>query len=307
MISAGEFVQKSLELHLFFLRIMKEHSFFLEAGFIPKDQALARTAEAFKNKFNQLLKQAVELANGNVSEKILRSGEVVTDNTIAAEEKTEELSGIDIDIELTRRELRLRSGRGNPSLETKVEQLNAAAIRETRALIDFKTLLLNRKLECSLFTWHFPLLIEHLLEEAEFYVEHLAKLQERIAPDPRQEIVGEKVFWDDIMGEHAQFISHLLDPTEKTLIAQADTFARVFARLKQQAQRFQRSCRTGRRLQGLVAEEMRATRSLRNFKSTGEELILACQVRSIIIPLLADHVLREANHFLNILEQFTDR
>ena len=45
----------------------------------------------------------------------------------------------------------------------------------------------------------------------------------------------------------------------------------------------------------LMREEIRATRDIRNFKRTGEELILACQVRSIIIPLLADHILREAN------------
>ncbi|NLB53147.1 MAG: DUF2935 domain-containing protein, partial [Syntrophomonadaceae bacterium] len=36
-------------------------------------------------------------------------------------------------------------------------------------------------------------------------------------------------------------------------------------------------------------------------KNTANELILDCQIRSIIIPLLADHVLREANHFFRLL------
>lgn len=37
MLSSMDFVRQSLELHLFFARIMKEHSFFLQAGFTPKD------------------------------------------------------------------------------------------------------------------------------------------------------------------------------------------------------------------------------------------------------------------------------
>jgi hypothetical protein len=50
-ISNRDFVRLSLELHLFFLRIMKEHSFFLAAGFLPKDEGLALRA----NNFNEQL------------------------------------------------------------------------------------------------------------------------------------------------------------------------------------------------------------------------------------------------------------
>lgn len=41
MINDQRYVILSLELHLFFARIMKEHSLFLEAGFTPKDFSLA--------------------------------------------------------------------------------------------------------------------------------------------------------------------------------------------------------------------------------------------------------------------------
>ena len=37
----------SLELHLFFTRIMKEHSFFLKAGFVGKDVQLIEQAGEF--------------------------------------------------------------------------------------------------------------------------------------------------------------------------------------------------------------------------------------------------------------------
>ena len=47
------------------------------------------------------------------------------------------------------------------------------------------------------------------------------------------------------------------------------------------------------------------TVKFRDFKVTGEEGILNCKVKSIIIPLLADHVVREANHFIRILKTFS--
>ena len=44
------------------------------------------------------------------------------------------------------------------------------------------------------------------------------------------------------------------------------------------------------------------TIQLRNFKKAGTEGISNCEIRSIIVPLLADHVLREANHYIRLLE-----
>ena len=44
--------------------------------------------------------------------------------------------------------------------------------------------------------------------------------------------------------------------------------------------------------------------SLRDFKKTARDLIEECKIKSIIHPLLADHVYREADHFLTIIDMF---
>lgn len=44
-----------------------------------------------------------------------------------------------------------------------------------------------------------------------------------------------------------------------------------------------------------------ATKRLKDFKTAGTKGILDCKIQSIIVPLLADHVLREANHYLCIM------
>ena len=66
MISRVEYATLSLELHLFFGRIMKEHSLFLEAGFTPKNTKLSKEAEHYKVSFEKFLLDAVKLSNGRI-------------------------------------------------------------------------------------------------------------------------------------------------------------------------------------------------------------------------------------------------
>ena len=44
------------------------------------------------------------------------------------------------------------------------------------------------------------------------------------------------------------------------------------------------------------------TVKFRGFKESTIRGIAGCKIRSIALPLLADHVLREANHYIRILQ-----
>ncbi|WP_348982845.1 DUF2935 domain-containing protein [Desulfosporosinus sp. Sb-LF] len=71
----------------------------------------------------------------------------------------------------------------------------------------------------------------------------------------------------------------------------ADEFADLFTLLQAKVQRIEKNIFAQLLLGGLIREETRATREIRDFKATATEGLLACQIRSIIIPLLGDHVL----------------
>ena len=88
MLSSMDFVRRSIDLHLFFGRIMKEHSLFLEAGFTPRDTNFVQQADAFRMAFDGLLGETVSLANGIASPVVLQSGEVITPYTLNAEMAT---------------------------------------------------------------------------------------------------------------------------------------------------------------------------------------------------------------------------
>ena len=62
-----EYIRLSLETHLFFGRIMKEHSLFLLAGFPAKEKEFIRRADRFREEFENGLSKTVELADGMVS------------------------------------------------------------------------------------------------------------------------------------------------------------------------------------------------------------------------------------------------
>lgn len=82
-----EYINLSLELHLFFDRIMKEHSFFLEMGFTEKNNEDKEIANNFQRAFSDILNKVIYLADGKVSNNLLTSGEIVTNNTLEAEKR----------------------------------------------------------------------------------------------------------------------------------------------------------------------------------------------------------------------------
>ncbi|HHW30811.1 MAG TPA: DUF2935 domain-containing protein [Clostridiaceae bacterium] len=304
MLSTIEFVKQSLGLHLFFARIMKEHSFFLEVGFTPRDANFTQQADIFRREFDRILRDAISLSNGVVNREVLQSGEVVTPFTLKAEMVTIFFTGVQIPTQLTQAEAEL-TGDGmiavNPMLEQSVSALNQRAINATAALIRFKEDILSNVLKGKMFTFNYPLLILHITREAELYLMQLGKLQRKEKINLEREAYELEFFWNRQMAEHAKFIRGLLDPTEDNLIDQANNFGKEFDQLTKEAKAAMDATAPK---SNVTARSLKATENLRDFKAQGTQGILACKIRSIIIPLLGDHVLREANHYLRLLKMF---
>lgn len=91
-----KYIASSLETHLFFGRIMKEHALFLQAAFQAGETGYRNRANFYRESFEKVLRQAVRLADGAVGEDVLRSGEVFTEFTVTAEQQTERLTKIPI-------------------------------------------------------------------------------------------------------------------------------------------------------------------------------------------------------------------
>ncbi|AET65783.1 Protein of unknown function (DUF2935) [Desulfosporosinus orientis DSM 765] len=299
----GDFVRESLDLHLFFARIMKEHAIFMQTGFLPKDLTYAQQAEQFRCQYDEIIKEAIMLGDCTASMDVLKSGELVTDKTLRAEQKTEMLTGIPIDVTITMEEANLKPDLGTipPGIEPQVNLLNQKAMALTTDFAGFKEHVLEQVNQCCITTNLFPMQYQHLYKEAEFYLKVLTWIQNHQFVDARVNLLEQKLFWDEIMREHAGIIRHLLDPSEKELCFKAKELALRFEKLEK---KLKGEGLPASSFEKLVRENIAASISIADYKSSSTELLLECQIKalSMLSPLLTDHTLREAYYYLRILQ-----
>ncbi|MCL2521877.1 MAG: DUF2935 domain-containing protein [Erysipelotrichales bacterium] len=302
MINENIYVTQSLELNLFFARIMKEHAFLILCGFTANDKNYRKTAEKYNEIFENILLNALTLGNGIISSDVVSSGELISDFTLAIEEKTEKLLGLKINKECTQRAAQLKPGNNpniTPDFVKRVKQLNAHALKYLNEFISYKAQILQDMLVCSLFTLNYPILIEHMIREAKQYQLQLTDLENghNINVCPKET----EFFWDVIMTEHACMIEGLLDPAEKELIKTAHLFAERFKSLVKEAGD---NFKGHTELLEFTEKNISTVIDFKDFKTAATKGINECNIRSIIIPLVSDHFLRELNHYLRILKRF---
>lgn len=159
-----------------------------------------------------------------------------------------------------------KNGQADPSAES---SCSAPAWR----LIEFKKQILQEVTCCRLFTANYPLLIEHIIREAELYQKMIASLEDGTCKSVEQMAETER-FWNQIMMEHALFIRGLLDPTEGELIETADSFAGDYQRLLEEAR--QKDCRA---MNGLTRKTLETT-IMRCDSDSGKKLIKSMVLRT---------------------------
>jgi hypothetical protein len=119
---------------------------------------------------------------------------------------------------------------------------------------------------------------DHTADEAEHLV---ARLDQFSKGDTTSGLNETARFWTQIMGEHADFVAHLLDPAERDLIMKAMQTSTAFHKAHDN-------------LPSSKDPVERMVNDIIDFKVAAEKGIIAGKIKSIIHPSLADHVRREA-------------
>lgn len=288
MINDEEYIRLSMENNLFWARIMKEHAIFIESSMPAPQRQLAMQADQFKLQFERILAESIRLANGIVSVRSLQSGQFFTRYTEAAEQATQQLTGIQINSDLTRMEYNIKpsgSSAGRMNVQD-VSMFNQYILGQVNAFAKFKSDLYNFQSSCRLFTFLYTSVYEHVFHEAQRYMDILTGLQKR---DENYNKDYES-FWNHHMSDHAKVMRGLFDPSEAEHFNAADHFAKTFDALI--------SNRSAAK-----AEELEATKALSEFKSNTTQEILECKVKSLMSPLFTDHILREANYYIYLLQE----
>lgn len=190
----------------------------------------------------------------------------------------------------------------------RIREFNSEVQQAASSIYVFKRKVLGLILTCKMQgANNFPLLVDHTSREANYFRKRLIELNEgKLKPLP-DAIIKENVFFLRIMADHAKFIGHLLDPSERKLIDIARDFSNDFDQLMYQARDLESmkpQSQTVPLLDQFLDQNRVSVVSLRDFKKTARDLIEQCKIKSIIHPLLADHVFREADRFLEIIDMF---
>ncbi|MCJ8007047.1 DUF2935 domain-containing protein [Lederbergia wuyishanensis] len=198
-----------------------------------------------------------------------------------------------------------------PNNVTLVRKLNEESIELVSGFRNFKRNLLILIINCKISGFNFPLLVDHIAREAEYFMRTLKKFNQGILDPIQDAIISENIFWLRIMMEHSRFIASLLDQSERNLVKAALKFGDDFEILLNQARDVEsmlyRKQPTYPIIGKMNKDSESAAQEIRDFKQAGLDLIKSCQIRNVINPLLADHVLREANHFLYMIHILEER
>lgn len=155
---------------------------------------------------------------------------------------------------------------------------NQAAIDQARRFADFKQRMRDEQTAGRLKSLAWPTFYDHTAREAEYYIARLGRLS---AGDVAIDGDMAAEFWTLNMGEHAGFVAHLLDPTERELVEKAMKASRDFQKLHDM-----RNAPRDKAIKGVE--------DILDFKTAAQKGIEAGTIKSIIHPTLADHVRREA-------------
>lgn len=109
-----------------------------------------------------------------------------------------------------------------------IRQFNIEVHTAASYIWAFKRKVLGLILTCRLPGQNnFPLLVDHISREANYFRNRLAELNQGKLEPLQDSIIDENVFFLRIMADHAKFIGHLLDPSERKLVEQAGIFPTI--------------------------------------------------------------------------------
>ena len=155
---------------------------------------------------------------------------------------------------------------------------NRSTIEMVKPFVDWKRRMGDMQSSGKLKSLVWSTFFKHTANEADRFARRLDQFSRG---DTSTDMTEAAKFWTMIMGEHADFIAHLLDPEERTLIAKAMQTSDAFRGMHNNTP-------------SSKAPLEKAVNDIIDFKTAAEKGIETGQIKSIIHPTLADHVRREA-------------
>ncbi|HEY3364652.1 MAG TPA: DUF2935 domain-containing protein [Symbiobacteriaceae bacterium] len=280
-------VAGALRENWFWSEIFRDHATFIHDNLAPKEDQQARWCEGFRLSFEKL---AVE------------SAKVACEAGIAAPAGAYALSGIPAESPLAG-----LKGAELTRYEQEAARLSRTLTESVSSIRAFKEQILGKKLDCAVKLNIGPTLVAHMIVEAEEAQRVLGRVREGAPLPPALEALHHHLVWLPDASGHAS-LHNKTDGVEHELQKEMRAFQQVFDGMHIRALELYSMVRIAPRMVGalkrLNRDAMTKIATFRTFLGELREHLEDCEVLSGgLVPLLADHMLREELYYTEKIAQ----
>ena len=301
MLSDILYGQQSLIDNLFYLRTIREFCVNIELSFYSNNKNYSEVANNFKTGCEELGTIAIELADNKIPTRVFESGSFVSNYTLDTELLTEKLFDINLNTDLTIKEMNLNTTNNTVSFTSEelkdISSLNDKAITLANNFIDFCTDILSSLKNNDLFSYSYPLFYNYMIDETTLYMNDLKRIQSKSGADPTF-VTSYEYWYSNSMMQACKFIIGLSDPAQEALITNADNYRKIFYKQMD----LYKDVSSPEKEKLLNDKTIDYITNFISFLSKLIERILNKQLYFIVEPLFFDNLLTEANYFLYLLK-----
>lgn len=300
MLNEVDFVRQTLTSNLYYLRTLREFATNIQLSFLQENSTYIDTARDFGKRCEELGQILIKYADGNVPKDALDNNIFVTKYTLDTELLTEKLFNVDIDTNITKKELSLTPGiQNNPSKEMieELDSVNKRALVIVTNFINFCEDIIQKMSSNELFSYSYISIIEAMIVEMSLYKSTLERLIASQSIDPGY-VVNYEYLFNNLLQRLSSFVRGLTDPSNDIVIIRAGSFANEFGVL---ANEYKESIANPDNSIDLEERTLDALERFRIFISDIIEDVLSARAYFIVEPIFLDNILTTTNYFKYIL------
>ena len=301
MLNNNQFITESLITNLYYLRTLREYCARIQVSFQQKAEEYIKRSEKLAKRCEEIGNRLVKLSNGNIPNDVLNSGIITTKYTLPAEELTEKLFDININTEITEKELNIEPGMASDDSElaTTLENINTEIIELAREFVEFATLVQDKVKNQDIFTFYYNSLNSFMIEEIRIYIFTLERLNQKLSFDPS--FILDDEFWrNSFLYGVATFIRGEIDPIYQDVFNEANQFALEYQKIIKEYEEIEV---TPENQQKMTIKSLELANRFKVFIENLLDKLLKKELYFISAPITKDNALTAVNYFIYNLEK----
>lgn len=229
MLTENEFYIQSLRDHLYYLRAIRQFCITVELSFYKNNLSYIERAKTFAQNCEKLIEEAISYTNGIVSKSAIDNEIYVTKYTLACEELTRKLFGIEINTTLTNKELSFQEGLNSKigDVIEKIETFNSQALSFAKEFSAFCTEIRDKQNSNNLFSFSYSDFFNYLFDEVDTYILDLERIIAKEGYSPIY-AVGYEYKFSITLEKTAKFIRDWVDPGNSDIVNLATYYINSF-------------------------------------------------------------------------------